>query len=132
MATDPRRDTPSAATEVPAQDWPAQAADTIVKVVDDIRSKSTEKAVVAARAVVFGLVIGALAVVAGVLLLVGSLRALQVGISWAVERGGGNLSHTRAVWISYLSMGVVLLGLGGFLWKKANKRAVSRPAEERT
>jgi len=132
MASAPYGDSAATPPEPPERDWPAQAADTIVEVVDQVRVKSTEKVVVAARALVFGVVIGALVLVTAVLLVIGLVRAAQVGLSSAVDLAGGNLSHARAVWISYVSVGVLLLLGGGILWKKANNRAIGPPIEEQT
>jgi hypothetical protein len=106
------------------RDWPVQAADAIVDVVDRARDATTAKAVVAARAIVFGLVISILSVIAAVSFVVGIVRGTQVLLGAAVRLAGGELSHARAVWISYLLVGSLFLFAGIVLWATANRRAI--------
>jgi hypothetical protein len=88
--------------------WAGKQADTIVKVVDEIRSRTTKPIVLIARGLVFGLVAVFGAMTALVLALVGSTRALQAVIEWP-------LSHETAVWVSYLVLGGILLIVGAVL-----------------
>jgi hypothetical protein len=91
--------------------WAGKQADTIVKVVDEIRSRTTKPIVLIARGLVFGLVAVFGAMTALVLALVGSTRALQAVIEWP-------LSHETAVWVSYLVLGGILLIVGAVLMAK--------------
>jgi hypothetical protein len=108
----------------PDRDWPVQAADAIVDVVDRAREATTARAVVAARAIVFGLVISILAVIALVSFVVGIVRGTQVLLGAAARALGYELPHSRAVWLSYLIVGAIFLALGIGLWYMANRRAV--------
>ena len=115
--SDPAQPAPVAARD----DWPSQAADTIVRVVGQVRDKTTGPAITASRAIVFGL----LAALLGTVLLVGLsmvlLRVTVIGVNSVLdvsdlERPG------RAVWIAYF-VDAALFGLIGLvLWRKAAAR----------
>jgi Putative Actinobacterial Holin-X, holin superfamily III len=60
-----------------ADDWPAQATERIVKTVDAVRTQTTDRAIVAARAVVFGLLAAILGVAAVVLLTILLVRIVD-------------------------------------------------------
>lgn len=96
--------------------WAAKQADTIVRVVDQIRDRTTRPVVVLARGLVFGLIAAAGAVTAGLLLLIASTRALQALIEWP-------LSHPTAVWVSYLVLGGLLLLAGSVLMRLRHSKA---------
>jgi hypothetical protein len=87
-------------------EWPAHAADSIVRVVDDVRDRTTGPALKTARGVVYGLfaaIVGTVALVlAGILL----VRVLNVYIP-------------GEVWIIYLGLGALLTIAGLVLWRKA-------------
>ena len=102
----------------PDRDWPAQAADSVVDVVDRVRDQTTTRAMVAARGLVFGLPITVLGLVFLVSFVVLLLRGTQV---FLVEVAG--LEQARAVYVSYLAMGGVLSIVGFWLWRRANNRA---------
>ncbi len=84
-------------------DWPAQAADTVVRVVDAVREKTTEPAQTAARAIVYGLLAAFLVVVAVVLLMVGVFRALANYLP-------------GEVWAAHAIVGAVFVITGLVLW----------------
>lgn len=107
------------------RDWPAQAADTIVYYVDQVRDRTTSKAVVAARGLVFGLLIAVLAGIAAVTLLIFIVRATQVGLVNLADVFGREMPHGRAVWISYWVVGLAFTVGGIVLWRMANRRAVT-------
>ncbi|MBX3283998.1 MAG: hypothetical protein R2746_03795 [Acidimicrobiales bacterium] len=84
---------------IPA-DWPVQAADKIVETIATVRDKTTRPALVAARAVVYGLlalVVGTIAFVVVITLLVRLYDVYVPGNVWpiyavlAVAFGGGGL-----------------------------------------
>jgi hypothetical protein len=87
--------------------WPAELADTVERVVGQVRDKTTTPAVHVTRAIVFGLLAGILGVVAVTLLVIGAVRGLQVLLDLALPWG-------RAVYLSYLIVGGILC-VGGLL-----------------
>jgi hypothetical protein len=112
------------------RDWPAQAADAIVDVVDKVRTQTTSKAVVAARALVFGVVIGVLGIIAFTALFIGLIRITHVGLVSVADLFGYDMPHEQAVYLSYLIVGALSLIVGGALWRLANRRAVQVGLEE--
>lgn len=100
-------------------DWPAQAADTIERVVGSVRDKTTGPAIAVARWVVYGtfaLVVGA---VVGVLLAIAAVRALDAYLPDAVV----GEQHT---WAAHLIVGVVFSLAGMLAW---SKRSAPAPAD---
>lgn len=100
---------PLAPTIIPA-DWPVQAADQIVDTIAKVRDKTTRPALVASRAIVYGLLGVFVATVTGVLAIVLSIRL------YAVYAPG-------PVWPIYAFFSVVFSGSGLFLLHKANAPA---------
>lgn len=103
---------PPAAT---GRDWPAQVADTIESVIGGIAEKTTVPITTAVRAVVYGLVIGAMASVALVLAAVALDRALVIAYD---EAGVG-------VWAAHATLGAIFLLVGLFLWRKRRPKGES-------
>jgi hypothetical protein len=93
-------------------DWPVQAADAIVNLVDSVRDRTTGPALRVAHGVVLGLAVLILAGVLGVLLLLGLVRGLHV----ALDNLG--LSRETAVWATYLGLGGLFTLAGLWLWSK--------------
>jgi hypothetical protein len=112
------------------RDWPAQAADAIVDTVDKVRAQTTSRAVVAARAIVFGVVVSVLAVIGLVMLIIGLLRATQRGLVGISDLLGYEMPHEQAVYLSYFIIGAVFLVLGAVLWRAANRRALRIESQE--
>lgn len=107
----------STTREAQAADWPAQAADTIERVVGTVRDKTTGPAITAARWVVYGtfaLVVGS---VVGVMVAIAAVRALDSYLpdAWVGEH------HT---WAAHLVVGAVFTLFGMALWSRR-----SAPAE---
>lgn len=97
----------SSPTGVVPAEWPVQAADLIVETISKVRDKTTRPALVAARALVYGLmafIIGSLAVVVLLILVVRFANNYVPGHVW---------------WI-YLALFVLFTPLGVFALKKAN------------
>lgn len=95
----------------PAQpDWAAQTADTIVRVVDEVRVKTSTPIIKATRAVVFGLLAAIVALMLLVLFCVLWIRVLDIVLP-------------RDVWAAYLVTGLLLCTVGAFTWSKAKRRA---------
>jgi hypothetical protein len=86
-------------------DWPAQAADTIVDLVDQVRTKTTGPAITVSRAFVFGLIVVVLAVIVMVLALIFLVRLITDLLELAID---------DAVWLTYLLLGAVFT-IGGAL-----------------
>ncbi len=85
-------------------DWPTKAADVVDLVVDTVHDKFIRPVVLAARGVVFGLIIGVLGVSVLVLFCIMALRFLDVYVS-----------HGH-VWISYFILGGLFSIAGAVLW----------------
>ena len=113
---------PSASMQTSAQDdWPAQAADTIVSVVEKVRDRTTGPAITATRAVVFGLLAAILGTVALVIFSVLLLRVTVIGVDAILD--AADLDRPgRAVWIAFFVDGALFLLIGLVLWKKAVAR----------
>ena len=62
----------------PPEDWADQAADTVVKVVDAVREKTTGPVLTAARAIVYGIIGVFAALVALILLIIALVRIVDV------------------------------------------------------
>lgn len=97
----------------PGRDWTAEAADRIEAVVTAVREKTTVPVQKIAAAVVYGLVAAFVGVTALGVLLVGLVR-LHVYLPFHPE--------SRRVWLSYVVVGAIFAGLGGFLWRKRTAR----------
>ena len=96
--------------------WAADTTDQVVKLVDNVKAKTTRPAVMLARGLVFGLLAIFLGLFAVVLLLVGLTRGLQAAIEPLTNQG-------RAVYISYFVVGGLLTLVGAILFKKRNAGA---------
>ena len=86
-----------------ADDWPAQAADTIERVVGTVRDKTVVPAQKATRVVVYGLLATFFVITAITLLVIGAFRGLVI--------------LTDEVWAAYAICGGILVILGAFLWR---------------
>ena len=93
--------------------WAEATTEQVVKLVDNVKAKTTKPAVMIARGLVFGLLAMFLGLFALVLLLVGLTRGLQAAIEPLLDQG-------RAVYISYFIVGGALTLFGAVLFKKRN------------
>jgi hypothetical protein len=96
---------------VDTSDWPAQAADTIERVVGSVRDKTTGPAITVARWVVYGtfaLVVGSMV---GILLAITGVRILDVYLpdAWVGE------DHT---WVAHLVIGGLFTLVGAVAWSR--------------
>jgi hypothetical protein len=91
--------------------WPSELADTVERVVGQVRDRATKPAVHVTRGIVFGLLAAILGVVAITLLLVGATRGLQVLLALFLPLG-------RAVYLSYLIVGGILCLAGALFLRK--------------
>ncbi len=97
--------------------WAADLANTIERFVGKVRSTITDRAVLAVRAVVFGIVIAITAPVTLALLIIVGTKLVQRVVGIATD-------HDSSVWISYMIVGGLLVLAGSFLMRK---RYVSEP-----
>jgi hypothetical protein len=95
-------------------DWPAQLTDAIVRVVDQVTSKTTKPAVKVVRAIVYGLIAGLLGIVIVLLGFTGLFRA--------VDRLR-NLIIKDSVWITYLALGSLFTLSGAVLFRMRKPRS---------
>lgn len=105
MAVPSRPTDPPALTDITDGDWADQAADTVVRVVDQVREKTTGQVLTAARAIVYGIIGAFAAIVALVVLVIALIRMLDVYLP-------------GEVWSAYLLLGVVFSVLGLLVWRQ--------------
>jgi threonine/homoserine/homoserine lactone efflux protein len=98
-------------TRVRTDDWPAQATDTIVKVVGTASDKVTGPVTTAARALVFGLFAAILGT--AVITLV-SILAVRIANNYLPDAWLGE----EHVWAAHLLIGLVFSGFGLWLWTR--------------
>ena len=105
---------PATGTEA---DWPEQAADTIVRVVGQVRDKTTGPAITAARGVVYGLLAALLGTACLVMVSIALVRVIDVYLPDDVF----GEDHT---WVAHAIVGAVFSIVGLALWRKR------RPVED--
>jgi hypothetical protein len=105
-------------TSVP-DDWPAQMADTIERIVGSVRDRTTGPALTVARAIVYGTFAGVVGTVVAVLFVVLAVRLLD---SYLPDSVFGE-THT---WAAHLLLGLVFTLAGIFLWTRRRPRAVEQ------
>ena len=89
----------------PEGDWADQAADTVVRVVDTVREKTTGQVLTAARAIVYGIIGVFAGLVALIVLVIALIRMLDVYLP-------------GDVWSAYLLLGVVFSVGGLLVWRR--------------
>lgn len=96
--------------------WADETTDTVVRLVGNIRDKTTTPLVYAARGLVFGIIAVLLGVFAVVIALVMVTRGAHEALSnW--------FDHERSVYVSYLAVGTILSLIGLWLFRKRNENA---------
>jgi hypothetical protein len=95
--------------DVTSPDWPAQAADRVVGVVDSIRDKTTVPLQTVARGIVYGFVAAVMGIAAVVLLAIAAVRFVDVWIP-------GN------VWRAHAIVGMLFTLIGLFLWSRRRRK----------
>jgi hypothetical protein len=111
---------PASSSPPSGSDWPAQATDAIVGLVDSVKDKVNGPATSIARGLVYGTLaalVGTAALVLFLVLLVRGFDILaQVLLDVAdVERAG------RSTWIAHLVTGLLFLVPGALLWRKGSR-----------
>jgi hypothetical protein len=95
-------------------EWSNRALDTVDRVVGTVHDKVIRPAIVGARGVVFGVIIGVVGIAIVVLLSVGFIRLTTVYL------------FDHKVWISYLVLGTIFCSAGAFAY---SKRGVTPPRD---
>jgi hypothetical protein len=113
-ASDPQPSPPS------PTDWPKQATETIVTSVDWVRDRTTGPAVTAARVVVYGTVLGLLAIPLAVISLIFLMRISEHFLLWLGDHAGWTWL-SDPMWIVYLFYGLVFVLGGAACWRRASK-----------
>ena len=98
-------------------DWPEQVAERIDSVVSTLRDKTTKPVTLAARGIVLGIVIVALAAALFILLTIGLIRLADVYLP--VHPVG------RRVWIVDAAVAAIFLLVGTFLWRKGRPQGAA-------
>ena len=91
--------------------WAADLANTVDQYVGKVRTTVTERAVIAVRAVVFGIIIAIAAPVTITLLVILGTKFLQALIGIFTD-------HDSSVWISYMLLGGLMVIAGAFTMRK--------------
>lgn len=91
--------------------WASELADTVTRLVGDIRDKTTNNVILVARGLVFGLLAAILGTAVAVFAIIMFMRGLQslleLGMSWS-----------RAVYVSYFIVGGICCLVGLLLMRK--------------
>lgn len=93
-------------------DWTVQVLDRLDHFIDLVRSNTTDRLVKVARILVFGLIAAIVGSMAAVLGLILAVRVLDILLP-------------RGVWLPYVILGAIFLGLGLFLWSKRTAPATA-------
>ena len=93
-------------------DWTVQVLDRLDHFIDLVRSNTTDRLVKVARILVFGLIAAVVGSMAAVLGLILAVRVLDILLP-------------RGVWLPYVILGAIFLGLGLFLWSKRTAPATA-------
>ncbi len=102
-------------SSVRTEDWPAQATDSIVKVVGSVHDKVTGPITTVARAIVFGTFAAILGATAFVMFVVLLVRVVDNYLPDSV------FGHEH-VWVVYLLLGGLFSLVAMFLWAKRKPR----------
>jgi hypothetical protein len=98
-------DLPPTTAPAPPADFAEQTTDTIVRLVGQVRDKTTVPLLTVTRGLVFGLLAGIIGIAALTLLFVMIVRILEIVLP-------------SGVWVAYLVLGLVLVIAGAVLMRK--------------
>ena len=99
-------------------EWPAQAADAIVKVVDNVRNQTAKRAQTGAKALKYGPPIAVFGIIVAIALPIFVLRLLERGVIRIGDLLGTDVLD-NPMWAIYMVVGLALTIAGRVLWKKA-------------
>lgn len=122
-STSSPRSAPTGPAPSGGSDWPAQATDTIVSLVDTVKTKTTGPATTAARGAVYGLLAAIIGTAALVLFFVVLVRGIDIAVQ-ALLQGIGIDEAGRSTWIAHTLTGLLFLVPGLMLMRKG-ARAVA-------
>jgi uncharacterized protein YacL len=113
MALDgsPGPEPPTPSGPAPGADWAGQTTDTIVRIVEQVRDRTTVPLLTASRGLVFGLLAGIIAIAVLTLAFVMVVRILDIVLP-------------SGVWVAYLVLGLVLVVAGAILMRKRRSTAL--------
>jgi len=97
-------------------DWPAQAADTIERVVGSVRDRTTGPAISVARWLVYGTFALLVGTIVAVLLAIAAVRALDAYLP-------SSLVGDDHAWAAHLIVGTCFTLVGMLLWSRRAARA---------
>lgn len=122
--TAPTPSTPPGPDRPTGADWPAQATDAIVGLVDSVKDRTTGPATSIARGLVYGTLATIVGTAALVLLLVLTVRAIDVGVDAALT--AADLDEPgRSTWIAHTITGLLFLVPGIALWRRGSRAATA-------
>ena len=101
---------PPARPASPEQDWPAEVASRIESAVGAVRDKTTVPATLAAKGLVYGVVVAVLGVAMFILFVIALIRLLDVYLPFHPVG--------RRVWVVDMAAAAIFLLAGTFLWRK--------------
>jgi hypothetical protein len=110
-------------------DWTTAALDRIDSAVSAVRDNATTRLVVAARALVYGLLAAVLSV-AILLLVVVALQRMLVTYLADLHVAGLNTHPGRSVWVADAILGGIFTLIGVFLLRKASTHTQSTHTQE--
>ena len=116
MASDRAPATARPSSDVREDDWPAQAADTIERVVGSVRDKTTGPAITVVRGIVYGTFALFVGTMVAVMLAVAAVRAIDVYLPSSVF-------GDEHVWAAHGTVGLVFSLLGAWMWSKRTVRS---------
>lgn len=96
------------------RDWTYQVTDRLDSVVGTVRDKTTLPVTKIARAVVFGLLAGALGIAVLILFVIALVRVIDVYLPFG--------PYGRRVWVGYAGLGAIFVAAGAFCWSKRSPR----------
>lgn len=100
---------PTSASPVPGlsqADWQAKVADTVQDAVETVQDRVVQPLIVAARGLVFGIIIGVMGIVIMIVMCIALIRLLDVYV------------FENHAWASYAVLGAILVVVGGLAWTK--------------
>lgn len=92
-------------------DWAAQTAETVTRVVDRVRSTTSDRLVHLVRAVVYGLLAAVMGTAALILTAIAAVRIMDSYLPFAGR-------PARAVWVADAIVGGIFSLTGLFLWSR--------------
>jgi len=98
--------------------WASDVTDTIVDTIDKVRDRTTKPIVLAARGLVFGILLAFLGMMAVALLLITISRGVINLLEWPLD-------HDTSVWVSHIFLGSIFCLIGTLLMiKRRGKESV--------